>query len=199
MMCHPERWGPHFLGGSHAAPGVRESEVLSMSGSLLFCGVVASSMFCPVCESEFSEGITHCPQDDIDLVEELPKGRQVPTRSTAERIRDPIGQHRILIAPTLADAYLPQALLASEGIDAMVRGEHLVVATRGGTVRVSSRIGMWMTVSFGEVFVIRPHPDVRRWQLRGTKHLGKAQGRPLHTGATGKGKTGRVSASDTLI
>ena len=47
--------------------------------------------------------------------------------------------------------------------------------------------------------MIRPHPDVRRWQRRGSKHQGKAQGRPLHTGATGKGKTGQVSESDTFV
>jgi len=28
-------------------------------------------MFCPVCESEYLEGFTHCPDDDVELVREL--------------------------------------------------------------------------------------------------------------------------------
>jgi len=28
-------------------------------------------MFCPVCESEYQEGFTHCPDDDVELVKEL--------------------------------------------------------------------------------------------------------------------------------
>jgi hypothetical protein len=28
-------------------------------------------MFCPVCESEYNPGITHCPDDDVELVEHL--------------------------------------------------------------------------------------------------------------------------------
>src|SRR5262245_43936330 len=28
-------------------------------------------MFCPVCESEYNPGITRCPDDDVELVENL--------------------------------------------------------------------------------------------------------------------------------
>jgi len=28
-------------------------------------------MFCPVCESEYEKGMTHCPDDDAELVERL--------------------------------------------------------------------------------------------------------------------------------
>ncbi len=39
----------------------------------------------------------------------------------------------------------------------------------------------------------RPRPDVRRWcPRRGSKHQAKAQGRPLHPGATGERQIGRV-------
>lgn len=31
-------------------------------------------MFCPSCEGEYREGITHCPECDVDLVESLPTG-----------------------------------------------------------------------------------------------------------------------------
>jgi hypothetical protein len=38
-----------------------------------------------------------------------------------------------------------------------------------------------------------PRPDVRRWRSRwGSKHQAKAQGRPLHPGATGERQIGRV-------
>jgi hypothetical protein len=28
-------------------------------------------MFCPVCESEYEEGVTRCPEDNVELVEKL--------------------------------------------------------------------------------------------------------------------------------
>jgi hypothetical protein len=41
-----------------------------------------------------------------------------------------------------------------------------------------------------------PRPDVRRRQRRGAKLREEAQGPSSHPGVTGKGKTGRVNASE---
>ena len=37
---------------------------------------------------------------------------------------------------------------------------------------------------------------MRRWQRRGVKLGGNAQGHPIRPGVTGKGKTGRVNVSE---
>lgn len=55
------------------------------------------------------------------------------------------------------------------------------------------------SVGPGPVLMARPHPDVRRRQRRGAELRGEAQGRPFHPGATGKGKTGRVDASEPSL
>ena len=40
----------------------------------------------------------------------------------------------------------------------------------------------------GEVFVIRPHPDVRRWQQRGPKHQGRSPRAPAPYGSHRQGE-----------
>lgn len=45
----------------------------------------------------------------------------------------------------------------------------------------------------------RPRSDMRRWQRRGVKLGGEAQGPSFHPGVTGKGKTGRVNVSEPLM
>jgi hypothetical protein len=43
-------------------------------------------------------------------------------------------------------------------------------------------------VRSGEVFVIRPHPDVRRWQRRGPKHRGRSPRAPAPYGSHRQGE-----------
>ena len=40
-------------------------------------------MFCPVCESEYEAGVTHCPDDDAELVERLTPENSLRDRSDA--------------------------------------------------------------------------------------------------------------------
>ena len=40
-------------------------------------------MYCPVCESEYEEGITRCPDDDVELVERLTPENTVHDNSEA--------------------------------------------------------------------------------------------------------------------
>jgi hypothetical protein len=40
-------------------------------------------MFCPVCESEYQPGLTRCPDDDTDLVDQLNSGTAIHDGSEA--------------------------------------------------------------------------------------------------------------------
>ena len=93
-----------------------------------------------------------------------------------------------------------QCVIAAPGKIARPSGDRVKTdqpcATRGRT-NVSERVDGGSP--FGEGVVpgscstARPRPDVRRWcSRRGAKHQAKAQGRPLHPGATGERQIGRV-------
>ena len=88
-------------------------------------------MFCPVCESEYEEGVTRCPDHDTDLVERLTpentlhdhsEARFVPLHNIgspaeAEMVVDILQQNEIRAAVQSggADAFSPLLSSASPG------------------------------------------------------------------------------------
>ena len=91
-------------------------------------------MFCPICESEYEKGMTHCPDDDAELVERLTpentlrdhsEARFVPLHNVgspaeAEMVNDILQQNGIRSAVQSGgmDAFSP--LLSSTSPGAMV-------------------------------------------------------------------------------
>ena len=88
-------------------------------------------MFCPVCEAEYEPGITHCPDDNTPLVEQLTadntlhdssEARFVPLHklgspAEAEMVNDILTQNgiRSVVKSGGADAFSPLLSATSEG------------------------------------------------------------------------------------
>ena len=88
-------------------------------------------MFCPVCESEYEEGVTSCPDDGSELVERLTpentvhdhsEARFVPLHNIgspaeAEMVADILQQNgvRVAVQSGGADAFSPLLSSASPG------------------------------------------------------------------------------------
>ena len=93
-------------------------------------------MFCPVCESEYEEGITRCPDDDVELVERLTpentmhdssEARFVPLHNIgspaeAEMVHDILTQNgvRAVVKSGGSDAFSPLLSATSEGAEIFV-------------------------------------------------------------------------------
>jgi hypothetical protein len=72
-------------------------------------------MFCPICESEYNPGITHCPDDNAELVERLNTESGATDDSEA----------RFVILHTLsspAEAEMVSDILRQNGVRAAVQG-----------------------------------------------------------------------------
>ena len=71
-------------------------------------------MFCPVCESEYEPGITHCADDGAELVEQLTPENSVHDRSEANFVR----LHNV---GSPAEAEMVSDLLQQNGVRAVVQ------------------------------------------------------------------------------
>lgn len=96
-------------------------------------------MFCPICESEYNPGITHCPDDDVALVERLTP--ETTGRDTSEA--NFIALHKL---GSPAEAEMVNDILTQNGIRSVVKSggsdalSPLLSATsEGATILVDER------------------------------------------------------------
>jgi Putative prokaryotic signal transducing protein len=75
---------------------------------------LGESMFCPVCESEYEAGITHCPDDNTELVERLTPDNTVRDHSDARFVT----LHNV---GSPAEAEMVNDLLVQNGIRSAVQ------------------------------------------------------------------------------
>jgi hypothetical protein len=82
-------------------------------------------VFCPVCEAEFVEGVTRCPDDEVDLVERAPPKSPYHRRDDPPPGRDPVVVHRLLGQPQLGEpiAEFIRSALEENRIDVWISGE----------------------------------------------------------------------------
>jgi hypothetical protein len=80
-------------------------------------------VFCPVCEAEFVEGVTRCPDDEVDLVEQAPPHHR--RHHPPPRDRDLVAVHKLLGQPQLGEprAEFIRTALEENHIDVWVSGE----------------------------------------------------------------------------
>lgn len=78
-------------------------------------------MFCPKCGAEYREGFTHCPDCDVDLVEELPKSK---SKNQKEETEENTTFVHVLSTYNLGDIALIKSILDNEGIEYFLQGEN---------------------------------------------------------------------------
>jgi len=71
-------------------------------------------MFCPVCEAEYEAGVTHCPDDDVELVDRLTVDNAVHDSSEARFVQ----MHKL---GSPAEAEMVNDILRNNGIRSMVK------------------------------------------------------------------------------
>jgi hypothetical protein len=83
-------------------------------------------VFCPVCEAEFVEGVTRCPDDEVDLVEEVPTEHPAHSRPRPPTDRDVVVVHKLLGQPQLGEprAEFIRTALEENHIEVWVSGEY---------------------------------------------------------------------------
>jgi hypothetical protein len=93
-------------------------------------------VFCPVCKAEFVEGISRCPDDEVDLVEQAPPKSPHHRRDDPPPDRDPVVVHRLLGQPQLGEpiAEFIRAALEENHIDLWISGEFATPGPYGGAL-----------------------------------------------------------------
>jgi len=71
-------------------------------------------MFCPVCEAEYEAGVTHCPDDDVELVDRLTVDNAVHDSSEARFVQ----MHKL---GSPAEAEMVNDILRNNSIRSMVK------------------------------------------------------------------------------
>ncbi len=83
-------------------------------------------MFCPQCGEEYRPGFTHCPDCDVDLVEQLPVEQKEPPNDQLDNSK---------LVPVLSTRNMPDVInikqkLDMDGIEYLMQGEEMMYIDR---------------------------------------------------------------------
>ncbi|MEA2433621.1 MAG: hypothetical protein QOG54_1078 [Actinomycetota bacterium] len=90
-------------------------------------------MFCPNCRSEYRAGFTHCPDCDLDLVDELAPEAEPEPRPANDEVTFFASLVSVYRAPRM-QAEIIRSVLAGSGIQAFVRGSGMSGVYPGGVL-----------------------------------------------------------------
>jgi hypothetical protein len=93
-------------------------------------------MFCPVCEAEYVEGVTRCPDDEVDLVEQAPPAHPHRRWHRPPPGGGPLVVHRLTGQPQLGEprAEFIRSALEENGIEVWISGEYSTPGTAYSTL-----------------------------------------------------------------